>query len=61
MIIRILNRVSAQVHMPLSAPIERDGPERCLVVTRTPYLVLYDVIGDDLRVVAIYHAKQNRQ
>jgi toxin ParE1/3/4 len=57
---RILERVAAQVHSPLAAPIEREGPERRLVVTRTPYLVMYDVSGEALRVVAIYHAMQQR-
>jgi toxin ParE1/3/4 len=57
---RIIRRVGDQRRMPLSAPLEREGPERCLVVSRTPYLVLYTVEGDIMTVVAVYHAMQRR-
>lgn len=46
--------------MPFAAPVERGGPERCLVVRKTPYLVLYTASDAELTVVAIYHAAQNR-
>jgi hypothetical protein len=46
--------------MPRAAPVEREGPERCLVITRTPYLALYTVTEETLTVVAIYHAMQRR-
>jgi toxin ParE1/3/4 len=58
---RIIRRVSDQRDMPLAAPIERDGPERCLVISRTPYLVLYTVEGDVMTIVAVYHAMRSRR
>lgn len=57
---RILRRVADQAHTPHAAPIEREGPERCLVVAKTPYVVVYDLNDDVLRVVALYHHAQKR-
>lgn len=57
---RIITRVRTQADMPWAAPIEREGPERCLVVMRTPYILLYTVSENALTVVAIYHAMQER-
>jgi hypothetical protein len=60
MLERIIERVEAQKRMPLAAPLEREGPERCLVIGKTPYLVLYAVSESELTVTAVYHAAQNR-
>ncbi|WP_414731521.1 type II toxin-antitoxin system RelE/ParE family toxin [Vitreimonas sp.] len=56
---RIIGRVADQRDMPYAAPFERGGPERCLVVSKTPYLVLYSVSGDTLTVNAVFHSMRN--
>ena len=58
--VRIVQRVASQTIMPLAAPLEGEGPARRLVITRTPYIVLYQVADDELRVEAVFHAAQNR-
>ena len=58
--VRIVERVSNQAAMPFAAPLEGNGPTRRLGVTRTPYLVLYRVVGDELRVEALFHTSQDR-
>lgn len=57
--LRIVQRVADQVSTPLAAPLERGGPLRRLVITRTPYLVFYLVEGDEFRVEGVTHAAQN--
>ena len=58
--VRIVQRVASQAAMPFAAPIDGVGPARRLVVTHTPYIVLYVVVDDELRVEAIFHSAQNR-
>lgn len=57
---RIVKRVAQQREMPYAAPVERDGPERCLVIGGTPYLVLYTVSETVLTVAAVYHGMRQR-
>lgn len=57
---RIHERIVLQADIPLAAPLFKSGPARMLVVTRTPYIVLYVVDGDVLRVEQIVHGAQDR-
>ncbi|MES1156999.1 MAG: type II toxin-antitoxin system RelE/ParE family toxin [Alphaproteobacteria bacterium] len=57
---RIHQRVGLQASMPLAAPLYREGPARLLYVSGTPYLVLYIVEADTLKVEAVLHTSQNR-
>jgi len=54
--LRIVERVALQTHIPFAAPLHRSGPARRLIVTGTPYIVLYVVDGDVLRVEQVVHA-----
>lgn len=58
--LRIHERVELQAEMPLAAPIHRDGPARMLVVGGTPYIVMYLVQGDLLRVEQVIHTARDR-
>jgi toxin ParE1/3/4 len=52
---RIYDRVTLQAEIPFAAPLHRDGPARLLVITGTPYIVLYRVEGDVLKVEQVIH------
>lgn len=58
--IRIVERVADLAEMPLAYPIEGDGPLRRLVVTRTPYVVLYNVVDNEIRIEAVFHMSRDR-
>jgi addiction module RelE/StbE family toxin len=58
--LRIVERVSSRAEMPLAAPLHRGGPARRLVIAHTPYVVLYQVVGDEMRIEAVFHTAQNR-
>lgn len=57
--VRIHERVGALSAFPLSAPVHGEGPMRKLVVTGTPYIVLYLVDDKAVRIEAIFHSAQN--
>ncbi len=58
---RVVSRVEAQAFMPLAAPRAAPGSAvRKLVVTGTPYIVFYRVIGDTLEVLYVRHHAQKR-
>lgn len=58
--VRIVERVTDLAEMPLAYPIDGDGPLRRLVVTRTPYVVLYGVTDDEVRIEAVFHMSRER-
>jgi plasmid stabilization system protein ParE len=58
--VRIVQRVAEQAEMPFAAPLERGGPVRKLVVTKTPYIVTYHVVGDEMRVLTVQHGARRR-
>jgi toxin ParE1/3/4 len=58
--VRIHERIGLQAQFPLSAPQHRDGRSRRLVVSGTPYIVLYVVDGEVLKVEAVFHGAQDR-
>lgn len=58
--LRVVARVADQAAMPFAAPMDGDGPLRRLVVSGTPYLVLYEVLGDELRIEAVFHSSRMR-
>jgi plasmid stabilization system protein ParE len=58
--LRIVERVANQITMPFAAPVDGDGPARRLIVSGTPYIVLYCVVDDELRVEAVFHSSQDR-
>jgi plasmid stabilization system protein ParE len=57
---RIKRRVEATASTPLLAPRVGRGSTRMLVVSRTPYLVFYQVKDDELLVEAVFHASRRR-
>jgi toxin ParE1/3/4 len=58
--LRIHERVELQAEIPLAAPLYRDGPARMLVVRGTPYIVMYVVESDVLKVEQVIHAARDR-
>lgn len=58
---RILAAVSLLERFPEIAPASRHRGLRQLVVTRTPYLVIYRVHAGSVEVRAVVHAKQRRR
>lgn len=58
---RILRAVSLLEDFPEIAPASRHRGLRQLVVTRTPYLVIYRVHDDSVEIRAVVHAKQKRR
>lgn len=59
--LRIMERVEQLRDFPLAAPAFESRPElRVLVVPGTPYLVLYRVRGDAVRIEAVLHGAQER-
>lgn len=57
--VRIYERVALQAEIPFAAPLHRNGPARKLVVSGTPYLVLYIVEGDALKVEKVLHGARD--
>jgi len=53
--VRIHERVGSQALIPLAAPLHKGGPARKLVVNGTPYIVLYVIDADVLRVEQVIH------
>ena len=53
-------RVADQATTPFAAPLERGGPVRRLVVTKTPYIIAYRIVGDELRVLTVHHGARRR-
>ncbi|MBT9447099.1 MAG: type II toxin-antitoxin system RelE/ParE family toxin [Hyphomonadaceae bacterium] len=45
---------------PLLWPMISDGVSRRMIVRRTPYFVYYRVVGDDVIIDAVLHAKRAR-
>ena len=58
--LRIHERVELQAEIPLAAPLFRNGPARMLVVSGTPYIVMYVVEADVLRVEQVIHGARDR-
>lgn len=58
---RIIRAVSLLESFPEIAPVSRHRGLRQLVVTRTPYLVIYRVLDDSVEIRAVVHAKQRRR
>lgn len=58
--VRIAERVADLADMPLAYPIDGDGLLRRLIVTRTPYVVLYNVVDDEVRIEAVFHMSRDR-
>jgi len=58
---RILSAVSLLENFPEIAQASRHRGLRQLVVTRTPYLVVYRVHKGDVEIRAVIHAKQKRR
>lgn len=57
--LRIYERVGQQADFPLAAPLYGDGPVRKLVISGTPYIVLYRVDGDVLKVEQVVHGARD--
>jgi toxin ParE1/3/4 len=58
---RILEAVGLLEQLPELAAASRHRGLRQLVVTRTPFLVIYRVHEDSVEVRAVVHAKQRRR
>jgi len=62
---RVYERVSQRAEQLLSLP-ELGSPGRVqgtreLVITDTPYVVVYRVKGDELQIAAVWHSAQSRK
>lgn len=57
---RIRERIEALREMPLTGVATGQGDTRWVPVLRTPYLIVYRVIDDELRISAIFHTRRNR-
>jgi addiction module RelE/StbE family toxin len=55
---RISDRVKALRRLPRSGRPDRVEGTRELIVTRTPYIVAYRIIGDTVRILRILHSSQ---
>lgn len=58
---KILKAVALLEHFPEIAPASKHRGLRQLVVTKTPYLVVYRVEADRVEIRAVIHAKQRRR
>lgn len=58
---RVLAVVALLERFPEIAPASRHRGLRQLVVTRTPYLVIYRVHANTVEIRAVVHAKQRRR
>jgi toxin ParE1/3/4 len=58
--LRIRERVEVLREMPLVGVSTGVADTRWVRVRRTPYLVVYRVVGEELRIQAIYHGRQDR-
>lgn len=58
---RILAAITLLERFPELAPASRHRGLRQLVVTRTPYLVIYRIHNDRIETSAVVHAKQKRR
>ena len=57
---RILQRVEALREMPLVGVATGESDSRWVRVRRTPYLVVYRIVADELRIDAVYHGSRKR-
>jgi toxin ParE1/3/4 len=55
---RISNRVNVLQRYPRSGRPGRVQGTRELVITRTPYIVTYRIIGDTVRILRVLHSSQ---
>lgn len=56
--LRISQRVSVLLQFPKSGRLGRVEGTRELVITRTPYIVAYRIIGDTVRILRVLHSSQ---
>ena len=57
---RILKRIDDLVEMPEQGSLLPKGLRR-LEVTQTPYLLIFKLEGDEVRIVRILHGRRNRR
>lgn len=57
---RIRQRLARLRHAPLTGRPSRLPGVRELVITGTPYIAVYEVVGDTITILQFFHGRQDR-
>lgn len=58
---RVMERAAQLEQFPELGPEGDDPGTRVLVITETPYMMVYRLRAESIRIVAVWHARQSRK